>query len=768
MLKFGIIIVASIITINALGEELRGRLVCNGKPVAYANVILMNDTTFVDGCISDYNGMFQMADTSSAFSHIKVEALGYETTELPIMQSCDLGVISLTQKSYTLNEVEVKGALPTTRMKGSVLVTNVENTVLSNIGTAKDVLTQIPSVINRNGEFTVFGKGSPLIYINGRLVRNKIELEQLSSKDIKSVELNRNPGAKYDATINSIISITLKKRNKNGWGVNIRSTNSVDDDYSNTEQVDVMWHDGKWELFGMAFINVGKNRNEIEVSQTTYSDNIWEQTISDKNRSSDLNLSGKIGINYLLNKTNSIGLYYKNIYKKSDCDASLNSLVEVDGNVFDKWSSEGKDNSDKTPNHLANLYYNGRFEKTSIDFNMDYMKSTGYSNLSQNEVSENDEHKMIETYSKNKGELLAEKLAVATALWNGQIEVGQEFTNSSLKSLSEYSDLSGKGSDSMNEINEKNIGVFAELSQSLGNANLLCGIRYEHVKYKYFVDGTSNNDLNKSFNHFFPSLSLSTQLKNLQLAISFTGKTRRPSYNQLDGNVNYINRVTLSKGNPFLVAEKKYNADVMLGWNFLFAQMGYQYITNPIFYTTDAYECDPSVKVISYKNASDYQSFQFFIGTQPQFGCWQPQINFGVEKQWVKTFHRGEYISLNKPIVMIQMKNSITLPSDIYVNADLSYIGKGNRQNVLVKESSSVDLSIRKTFFKRKLTLQLQCTDLLNKSRNNIVFYGGDVCLKERNVRNNRTFVLTLRYRFNVTKSKYKGTGAGESEKERF
>lgn len=767
-MRLGIAIAVLITAINVLGAELRGRLVCNGTPISYVNVVLMNDTTFVDGSLSDDKGVFVMSDTVSECTHLKISALGYETKELPISQRCDLGDILLVEKSIVLNEVEVKGSLPTTRMKGSVLITNVENSVLSNIGTANDVLSQIPSVIGRDGDFTVFGKGTPLIYINGRLVRNKIELDQLNSSDIKSVEVNGNPGAKYGATVNSVINIITKKRKGSGLGVNIRSTNSFDDDYRNTEQVDVMWRNGKWELFGLAYINAGRNRNEIEATQTTYSDEIWTQKMSNKNQSSNLNLSGKIGINYQLNKTNSIGLYYKNGYNKSDGDASLNSVVEIDGNDYDKWYSDGSDKTHRTPNHLANLYYNGTFDDTSVDFNVDYMKSTGYGNLYQNEVSESLESKTIETYSKSKGQLFAEKLAVATALWNGQIEVGEEFTNSNLASLSDYSELSGAESRSMNEINEKNIGVFAELSQMLGNVNLSCGIRYEHVRYKYLMDGVSNNDMNKSFNHFFPSLSLSAKLKSLQMSISFTGKTRRPGYKQLDGNVNYINRITLSKGNPFLVAEKLYNADLMLGWKFLFAQVGYRYVVDPIFYTTDAYESDPSIKVISYKNASDYHRFQFFVGAQPQFGCWRPQINMGIEKQWVKTLHRGDEISLNKPIMMVQMRNSITLPYDISVNADLSFIGRGYRQNVLSKSSSSVDLSIRKMFLKRRLTLQLQGMDLFNKSRNNIVFYGGDVCLKETNLRNNRTFMLTLRYRFNVTKSKYKGTGAGESEKERF
>jgi hypothetical protein len=41
---------------------------------------------------------------------------------------------------------------------GNTLVTNVENSILANAGTAKDVLRQIPMVVENNGNLEVFGK----------------------------------------------------------------------------------------------------------------------------------------------------------------------------------------------------------------------------------------------------------------------------------------------------------------------------------------------------------------------------------------------------------------------------------------------------------------------------------------------------------------------------------------------------------------------------------------------------------------------------------
>lgn len=112
--------------------------------------------------------------------------------------------------TYALGEVVVKANPRVTSLKGSALVTRVSGTPLEHAGTANDVLPQIPMVLGSDGNFEVFGKGSPAIYVNGRLLQDNSELAQISSADIKSVEVVTNPGAKYSADTKAVINIALK------------------------------------------------------------------------------------------------------------------------------------------------------------------------------------------------------------------------------------------------------------------------------------------------------------------------------------------------------------------------------------------------------------------------------------------------------------------------------------------------------------------------------------------------------------------------------
>ena len=148
-----------------------------------------------------------------------------------------------------LGEVVVKSNRPVTAIKGDALVTNVAGTQLEHAGTAEDVLVQVPMVVGRDGVFEVFGKGSPAIYINGRLVRDSNELMQISSADIKNVEVVTNPGVRYDASVNSVIRITTKRPQGDGFSGLLRSVLRENKYFSNVNQANFKYRTGGLELF---------------------------------------------------------------------------------------------------------------------------------------------------------------------------------------------------------------------------------------------------------------------------------------------------------------------------------------------------------------------------------------------------------------------------------------------------------------------------------------------------------------------------------------
>ncbi len=98
-----------------------------------------------------------------------------------------------------------------------------------------------------------------------------------------------------------------------------------------------------------------------------------------------------------------------------------------------------------------------------------------------------------------------------------------------------------------------------------------------------------------------------------------------------------------------------------------------------------------------------------------------------------------------------------------------TYITKGHEQNhYMYKPMFNTDLSIYKGLMKDCLSFQLYVTDLFGTNDSHIIGKYG--MLKEMVFDEFSTskVSLTIRYKFNSTRSKYKGTGAGQSQKNRM
>lgn len=78
------------------------------------------------------------------------------------------------------------------------------------------------------------------------------------------------------------------------------------------------------------------------------------------------------------------------------------------------------------------------------------------------------------------------------------------------------------------------------------------------------------------------------------------------------------------------------------------------------------------------------------------------------------------------------------------------------------------DVSFSKSFFNKSLDIKLSATDLLHQKRDANLMYSDRIQIMQQNVFDSREIGLTIRYHFNVVKSKYKGTGAGNEEKNRL
>lgn len=164
MRKF-LILLTLVFPLIATAQSVRGLVMDEAQsPMPFSNVILLQDSVYMGGTITNEQGQFLFENVSPKANVIKITMTGYDDYVSAIPASGDFGIVTLVPSSIMLGEVVVKAALPKTQLKGNSMVTNVQNTVLSKMGTAYDVLSHIPLVTGSNGELEVFGRGAPTFF----------------------------------------------------------------------------------------------------------------------------------------------------------------------------------------------------------------------------------------------------------------------------------------------------------------------------------------------------------------------------------------------------------------------------------------------------------------------------------------------------------------------------------------------------------------------------------------------------------------------------
>ena len=277
------------------------------RPLPYANVVLLSlpDSAFVTGTVSDESGAFTLRGEKPKLL-LRISSIGYATIYNKVEKQ-DLGTIQLLPDAQLLGEVVVKGDLPKVQLKGDAQVTNVTGTILEKAGTGNDLLSKLPGVSAEEGTVNVFGSGTAEIYINGRKMRNASELDQLSSDNVKRVEVVRNPGARYDATVKAVVRIYTKKAQGEGSGFNNRFAAKYQYDWTTVEQFNFNYRKGGFDLGGTLFgtdINTEDNKRLV---QHTFLDKVWRQENDFHAVCHDQYATAVLSLNYQFNEKHSLG-----------------------------------------------------------------------------------------------------------------------------------------------------------------------------------------------------------------------------------------------------------------------------------------------------------------------------------------------------------------------------------------------------------------------------------------------------------------------------
>lgn len=756
-----------------MAQDIKGKIVDEkGEPLAFANVVLLNrqDSAFVKGVVSGEDGHFAI-DSACNNGIIKVTSVGYKTA----WKDCtgeNAGVIKMVADSKVLGEVVVKSSLPKTILKNGGMTTTVAGSVLEKAGTMEHLLDRIPNVSAQNGNIKVFGRGEPIIYINGRQMRDRSELDRLSSDNIKSVEVIANPGARYAASTKAVIRITTKKILGDGFGFDATTEGSYDEkkNAGGYARLNLYYRRNGLELGAYAYGSKQSSPDEKDLQQMTYLDKTLNQQDRTRWKNKTETFSSRLNASYQFDDNNSLGASISFLRNpKLQTDGKTEGSVLRD-EVLTETTTYIRSEFGQNSNWSSNVYYVGKVGKLGIDFNTDWFWSKGNNknNIDEHyqEVNSEIQNQLVSSTTSKYNRLIASKMVLSYPLFGGDLSVGGEysFTNRNTN----YAIIPNTLADNViDRIKEGMASAFVTYNRDFGKLNMEAGLRYENVDFKYYDDGQYMAEQSKTYGEWFPSLSLSMPIGNVQMQLSYAADIDRPNYWVLRSGVQYSNHYTYETGNPFLVSEISRNTSYDLAYKWLTFNLTYEHVSDPIYQTVEMYKDNAAIGLMRMINGKSYNNVTSTLNLQPTFGIWHPMLSAMVEKQWFELETRdGQY--LNKPVAMFRFNNTFDTKWAMF-SVMMTYITKGYEENhYIYKPMFNTDLSIYKGFMKDCLTLQLYVSDVFGTNDSHIIGKYGKLKETIFDEFSTSKISLTVRYKFNTTRSKYKGTGAGDSQKNRM
>jgi len=773
----------STMTVYAKSQDVGGRVINeNGQPLPFVNVVLLSlpDSAFVQGAVTDENGMFNIV-TKQSEGLLKLTSIGYETLFLPYKAANGL-TIQMKEEAQMVGEVIVKGQLPQTHAKGDAMRTTVAGTILEKAGTLSDALSKIPSLeAERDGAVKVIGRGDAEVYINGRRVQDMKELSRLRSDQIQHVDVVQNPGARYAASVKAVVRITLKKAQGEGFSFQDSAEGMYQYGLSATNNLDVNYRTGGLDITASFWAGSYGHSKSFQDNTLTYyvgKDKI-EGVSSQESKNTWKGWSPQLQVNYMVNENHSFGAYYKYDRHPSGKFNSLFLTDNYENSIFTEHSESDITQEEEFKKHIFNAYYNGRIGKLSVDLNIDGLfddtQSRGNTKEQTTEAGDSPTRRSIESNTLSSNNFWATKLILSYPVWKGNLSLGGEYSYNHRADAYDFTATDAvpvKSTDT--EINERSSAAFLEYGRQFGKVFAQLGLRYEHLKNDYFNFGKQEDEVCRNYGDWFPTAVISAPVGKVQLSLSYRRDIERPPYTNLSSSTVYVNRYTYQSGNPYLLPTYTHSLVLNAAYKWANLTLSYGRIKDAITMSTEPYpgSTNPLVSLVRPINSQeDYERLTIVASARPTIGCWHPTwAVVAMFQNYKSPTATGEVVTLSQPWFNGSWRNTIELPHALRLSADMEWATKGEYNNFRITRPRIVgNLGIQKDISLRRLgtlTADLRCIDLFNTNKTEAIIYGYRDLATNNPAR--RTFMLDLTWKFNEARSKYRGRGAGEKQKARM
>ncbi len=581
-----LILTAAAQTAATSGGSVSGKLVdgTNGQALDFASVSLINKATKVaKGIQTDLNGNFKVSGLADGSYTFKATFLGFLTNTKDSIRinggrAVQLGTIKMTPAKGVLKEVVVTAQKQTIKLAADKKVFSVDQSLVSQGGSATDLLTNVPSVqVDVDGNVALRGSNNVRVLVNGKpsaISGGSVSdiLQSIPASAIENIEVITNPSSKYDAEGQSgIINIILKKNAQLGFNGSVSGT--IGNLNTANGSLNLAYQTSKVNIFGNYSYRKAKRIGNGYTDRITYPGTdsaIFQNQINDQTfEFKSHNIRSGIDINFtpntVLTLSNNINIRDRDRFQYGGTNITRR-------NVLTQSLSQNNFSGNSGNNIDLNADFSHKYKKPGQELTANFGYSTEKEDGTENLLT------TYNFYTLNRDSLFKQNNFIDQKQRNfnlqadytmpigkdGKLEAGYRSTfNRNDNDYRAFSLLNGttdqfvfNGLRSNHFIyNEQVHAVYGNYSRQFGKFGVQVGARLEdaHIRSR-LVD--SVQQYKQDYFRIYPSVFLSNKLtENQTLQLSYTRRVSRPRDRQLSPFLDRSDPLNFQQGNPNLRPE---------------------------------------------------------------------------------------------------------------------------------------------------------------------------------------------------------------------
>ena len=564
--------------------------------------------------------------------------------------------------AININEVVLNGKKKTFRIENGNLTIDIANSDLNKSTTTTQLLSKIPGIqLGTDQEsLTLIGKGNPLLYLDDQQV-DFASISSLAVEDIKSIELIKNPSAKYEANGKSVIKINLKKSKKEGLKLTIQETLSFKRKFNN---------------YLNTTFQLRKKKSEFKINASYNQLNPWEGNgfdyqVKDQTIKSNYFIKSQTKRpHFIVNSS-----YFQELNNAGDyLSFAINSSFRKDKGLIDNHTQYSENDENQTiftlnenENHrnfvntLANYNKNIKSIDATILLGLQYTvynigtTYTFYNNFNDNGLDYNQSR-----FQKYRINAFAGKFDFEKKFDSAQkIEFGGRFTQAKAQTNNETFFPNNATEEFQYRFKELNLAGYLQYTNNYDNWDYNIGLRTETTNSKGFDKIKQLTDINKKYIDWFPNAEINYTFQNKNsLTVYYKQTIDRPNYSTISSGNLY--------GSPYIEYSGNFNISPtytntfsanysLKKWNLNFT---YYQSKNPMNYTL-IYDEGRNISTFTTVNFEKEKNISVGLDVPFEYKFWSSQ--FSLSFIYNKIIDKKAELKNSSPYLYLYSNHSIKL-----------------------------------------------------------------------------------------------------------